>query len=110
MRDNLPINGIRRNESGIVNLDDADGPGTHWVAYAKRGDYVTYFDSFGNLRPPKELVRYFGPRVSKIEYNYVSYQTYNQSICGQLCLRFLQTIDLKPEKIPSRLSIRSTCH
>jgi len=40
---------------------------------------------------PKELVRYFG-RV-KIEYNYTSYQSYNQSICGQLCLKFLQTVD-----------------
>lgn len=91
MRNNLPISGVRRNESGIVNLDDVDGPGTHWVAYAKRGDRVVYFDSFGNLRPPKELVRYFG-RV-KIEYNYASYQSYNQSICGQLCLKFLQTVD-----------------
>jgi len=59
MRNNLPISGVRRNESGIVNLDDVDDPGTHWVAYAKRGDRVVYFDSFENLRPHKELVRYF---------------------------------------------------
>ena len=94
MRNNLPISGIRRNENGILNLDNFEGPGTHWVAYAKRGDRVVYFDSFGNLRPPKELVRYFG-NVSKIEYNHTSYQTYNQSICGQLCLRFLKTIKFK---------------
>ena len=93
MRDSLPIvDGVRRDESGIVNLD-ATGPGTHWVAYAKRGDRVVYFDSFGNLRPPKELVRYFGPSVTKIEYNRTSYQRYDQSICGQLCLQFLRTID-----------------
>jgi len=91
MRNNLPISGVRRNESGIVNLDDVDGPGTLWVAYAKREDRVVYFDSFGNLRPPKELVRYFGQ--VKIEYNYISYQSYNQSICGQLCLKFFQTVD-----------------
>jgi len=95
MRNNLPISDVlvRPNESGIVNLNDVDGPGTYWVAYAKRGDRVVYFGSFGYLRPPKELVRYLG-RV-KIEYNYTFYQNYNQSICGQLCLR---------------LSIRSTCH
>lgn len=86
MRDVLPITGIRRNESDIVNLDDTAGPGTHWVAYAKREDHVVYFDSFGNLQPPKELVRYFGQNVMKIEYKRISYQTYNQSICGQLCL------------------------
>ncbi|XP_029665449.1 uncharacterized protein LOC115236867 [Formica exsecta] len=93
MCNKLPINGIRRNESGIVNLDDVDGSGTHWVAYAKRGDRVVYFDSFGNLRRPKELVRYFGQNVANIEYNHTTYQNYNQGICGQLCLRFLQTVD-----------------
>jgi len=46
MRNALPISGACRNESDIVNLDDARGPGTHWVAYAKRGDHVIYFDSF----------------------------------------------------------------
>jgi len=50
MRTILPTGGMYRNESGIVNLDNADGPGTHWVAYAKRGDRAVYFNSFGNLR------------------------------------------------------------
>ena len=93
MRNLLPISGAHRNESGIVNLDDSTGPGTHWVAYAKRRDRVIYFDSFGNLQPPRELVRYFGNSVTLIKYNRTSYQTYNQSICGQMCLRFLQTVD-----------------
>ncbi|KAL6253549.1 hypothetical protein P5V15_001059 [Pogonomyrmex californicus] len=88
MRDALPISGARRNENGIVNLDDTTGPGTHWVAYAKRNNRVVYFDSFGNLRPPKELIRYFGDDAT-IEYNRTSYQTYDQSVCGQLCLWFL---------------------
>jgi len=78
MRNALPISGIRRNESGIVNLDDARSPGTHWVAYAKRDNHVIYFDSFGNLWPPKELIQYFGNDVTKIKYNRTSYQTYNQ--------------------------------
>jgi len=51
------LRGICRNESGIMNLDNAEGPDTHWVAYAKRGNRAIYFDSFDNLRPPKELVR-----------------------------------------------------
>jgi len=52
MRNTLPTSGAHRNESGIVNLDDATGPDTHWVAYSKRNNYVVYFDSFGNLRSP----------------------------------------------------------
>ena len=46
-----------------MNLDDATGPGIHWEAYAKRNNRVVYFDSFGNLQPPKELERYFGNGV-----------------------------------------------
>ena len=96
MRDALPADGIYHNESGIINLDNAKGPGTHWVAYAKRGNCAMYFDSFGNLRPPNELVRYLN--VMKIEYNHTSYQTYDQSICGQLCLQFLQAVDAQEFK------------
>ena len=89
MRNTLPPGGVRRNESGIINLDNVEVLGTHWVAYVKRGCRAIYFDSFGNLRPPKELVQYLDKDAVKIEYNRTSYQKYNQSICGQLCLRFL---------------------
>lgn len=96
MRNALPAGGVRRNESGIVNLDNVEGPGTHWVAYAKRGHRAVYFDSFGNLRPPKELTQYLDNDDDvKIEYNRTSYQEYDQNNCGQLCLRFLQTIGTK---------------
>ena len=42
MRIMLPTSGAHRNESGIVNLDDAMGPGTHWVAYAERNNRVVF--------------------------------------------------------------------
>jgi len=61
----LPISGAHRNENGIVNLNNARGPG---IGYAKRDNHVIYFDSFGNISP-KELVRYFRNGVTKIEYN-----------------------------------------
>ena len=95
MRNALPTSGVRRNESGIVNLDDATGPGTHWVAYAKRNNRVVYFDSFGNLRPPKKLVRYFENGATTIEYNRTSYQTYDQSFCGQMCLQMVDEREFK---------------
>jgi len=81
MRNTLPTSGAYRNENDIVNLDDTTGPGTHWIACAKRNNCVVYFDSFDNLRSPKELVRYFG-NGAMIEYNRMSYQTYDQSFCG----------------------------
>lgn len=87
MRDDLPKL-AKQNESAIVNLDTKRGPGTHWVAYRKKGNSVEYFDSFGNLRPPLELEIYFGPRVN-IEYNYKKKQIPDSVVCGHLCLKFL---------------------
>lgn len=88
MRNQLPVKGPRRTESAIVNLDDSHGPGTHWVTYRKIGDSVLYFDSFGNLRPPSDLVDYLGDG-SVIKYNHDRYQDYDSVECGHLCLKFL---------------------
>lgn len=87
MKDRLPQS-IRKNETGIVNLDNTDGPGTHWTCYKKLGKTVYYFDSFGNLPPPKELNKYFRP-ANKVLYNFDRQQPENSSICGHLCLEFL---------------------
>lgn len=89
MRNKLPRK-IHANECGIINLDDWDRPGTHWTSYIKSRNKVIYFDSFGNLRPPLEAMKYFKSNgFSKIEYNYSPYQTFNSFNCGHLCLKFL---------------------
>lgn len=83
----MPKNGPHKYESAIINLDQIDGPGTHWVAYRKRNNNVVYFDSFGNLRPPIELMNYLG--VGSVKYNHETYQSYDTFNCGHLCLEFL---------------------
>lgn len=90
MRNKLPKK-IKENERGIVNLDDSTNKGTHWICYAKKGNSITYFDSYGNLKPPMELVKYFKSdgRKNDIKYNYSRYQTDKQINCGQLCVEFL---------------------
>ena len=35
VRDNLPYN-PKKNECGILNLDDTSGEGTHWVAWYRK--------------------------------------------------------------------------
>lgn len=87
MRDSLPYRS-KPIECGIVNLDDSKNNGTHWVAYVIVDKYCEYFDSFGDLKPPKELVKYFSHR--NIYYNYDRYQKYSSVICGHLCLKYLQ--------------------
>lgn len=82
MRNALPADGPFYNESAICNLDDLKGPGTHWVAYRKKGNKVLYFDSFGDLQPPLDLVLYLN--VDEIEYNHKRYQNFGTYNCGHL--------------------------
>lgn len=86
MRDDLPKKPWK-NECAIVNLDDSTGNGTHWVCFRKKNDEILYFDSYGDLPPPEEIVKYF--KGFQIQYNYTPYQKNNQWNCGHLCLEFL---------------------
>lgn len=96
MRNNLPKK-IRKRESGIINLDNRTGPGTHWTAYNKNNITVDYFDSYGDLRPPIEVMKYFmsdgGNNI--VRYNYQRYQKEDQTNCGQLALYFLYSLNTK---------------
>lgn len=90
MRNLLPPSGARYRECGIINLDDKDNPGTHWTAYKKYANVAVYMDSFGNLRPPDELIKYLKQNSPcAILYNHEQLQSYNSIICGHLCLKFL---------------------
>ena len=56
MRDELPTP-INSTECVIVNLDDSDGPGTHWVCCWKTSKESMYSDSYG-FEPPNEIYDY----------------------------------------------------
>lgn len=86
MKDRLPRN-PRSVECGIVNLDDSINEGTHWVAYVKVKNYGEYFDSYGDLKPPKELVKYLNTKT--LFYNYERFQHFNTVNCGHLCMLYL---------------------
>lgn len=89
MRDTLPKK-IHRQESGILNMDTNIGEGTHWVAYTNENKKITYFDSYGNLPPPIELIKYFYSNGDvTIHYNYEKIQSDNSYMCGQYALNFL---------------------
>lgn len=87
MRNNLPRGGPHHFETGIINLDDLQGSGTHWTAYRKRKNTIFWFDSFGDLPPPREVVSYFSG--NQILYNYDNFQKFGSINCGHLCLKFL---------------------
>lgn len=87
MRDQLPESRLEI-ESGILNLDSLDGPGTHWTLWIKTNRKCYYFDSYG-IQSPKEFDEY-------MKYD-ITYSTYNiqknyDIICGHLCLVVLYEV------------------
>lgn len=88
MRDQLPRKSDKV-ECWILNQAKNEHPtGTHWCALVKIENDAYYFDSFGKLPPPLEVITYLGRDVN-FKYNYNRYQNYDEIICGQLCLIFL---------------------
>ena len=67
-RDALPDK-IYKKECGIINLDDIEGQGTHWVCYRNlEKNLVEYFDPFG-LIMPYEIRDYLLTSGKKIIYS-----------------------------------------
>jgi hypothetical protein len=87
VRDQLPEK-PRSNECGVLNLDDSDGRGTHWVSWYKKGNLKIHFDSYG-LPPPVELINYL---KSPVYYNSERVQPDGMVICGHLCLYILKKL------------------
>ena len=85
-RDGLP-HAIRK-ECGIINLDDIQGPGTHWVCYRNLGNVVEYFDPFG-LIMPNEALKYFRTSGKQIIYSMDEIQNRSTVLCGYWCLYYL---------------------
>ena len=79
----------RGSEAGIINLSNSYEKGTHWTSWFchPSTNIVCYYNSFGDLPPPTEFVKYL--RNCEIYYNVERHQSFNSVICGQLCLCFL---------------------
>ena len=85
-RDGLPRK-IRK-ECGIINLDDIQGTGTHWVCYRNLTGVVEYFDPFGLLMP-NEAREYFNTSGKQIAYSIDEIQNRSTVLFGYWCLYYL---------------------
>jgi hypothetical protein len=95
MRDELPKTPNVR-ECGVINLGDSSTIGSHWTAYYKNKYEKYYFDSYGDAKPPKELIEYLGGK--NLYYNSDRIQNHDDPpICGHLCLVVL---NLLSQKVP----------
>ena len=88
-RDNLPKR-IRKEECGIINLDNFSGPATHWVCWRniEGEDICEYFDSF-DLPMPTEVMEYLIKSGKTLFYSPDEIQERSSVLCGYWCLYYL---------------------
>ena len=78
---------IENNKSIIINLNNSNQPGSHWIAL-KRVDNVIYiFDSFGIEYLPIGIFKTF--KNYKIVTNIYRIQDISSNLCGMFCVLFI---------------------
>ena len=83
-RNTLPLN--IQSKFYIVNLDDANGPGTHWVCiFNCHQDVCYYFDSFG-VDPCDEVLAFMRQSHKKIAMSTYQIQKLGTIMCGYFCI------------------------
>ena len=91
-KDELPHIKIKK-KFYIINLDDDDGPGTHWVLASNMDDkYVIYVDSYGAPAPNEALAFMKSAKNKKIIYNTSQIQEIGSAVCGYYCLFFAEQL------------------
>ena len=71
----------------IINLDESESIGTHWIALYVNAENVTYFDSFGVEHFPKETGKFIGNK--NITIDIYRMQAYDSIMCGYFCIGFI---------------------
>ena len=93
-RNNLP-NKMKKG-AYVINLDEYQNIGTHWVALFVTPKYTTEssssertvcFDSFGIEHIPKEINKFIGN--NDIKSNIFRIQAYDSTMCGYFCIEFI---------------------
>ena len=92
-RNNLP-NKIKKG-AYVINLDEYENTGTHWVSLFVKANEVIYFDSFGVEHIPKEINKFIDNDTTKssslerIKSNIFRIQAYNSIMCRYFCIKFI---------------------
>ena len=91
-KDNVPV--LKNNQSTIINLQDSDQSGSHWVSYEKIGNKIIYFDSYGVAYIP-DIIKNQYPNHKTI-CNIYRIQSMDSIQCGRYCILFVKS-DIKNE-------------
>ena len=85
LRDNLP-NKIK-DGTYVTNLDEYSDIGIHWILLYVKNNDITYFDSFGVVHIPKEIIKLIGRK--NVIVNVFRIQAFDSIMCGYFCIGFI---------------------
>ena len=71
----------------IINLEEYESIGIHWIALYVNDETVRYSDSFGVEHIPKESKTFIGSKSSMT--NIYRIQPYHSKICRYFCIGFI---------------------
>ena len=72
----------------VLNLDDKNGKGAHWVSLFIHKNVAIYFDSFGIENIPQEALNKI--REKSINHNIFRMQDNESIMCGFYCIAFIK--------------------
>ena len=84
-RNNLPLK--IKDGANIINLDEYEDVGTHWIALFSNGNEIVYFDSFGVEHLPEEIKEFVGNK--NIKASNFRVQANDSVMCGYFCIGFI---------------------
>ena len=71
----------------VINLDEYQNTGTHWISLFVKPKYAVYFESFGVEHISKEINKFIGNK--KIKASIFRIQAYDSIMCGYFCIQFI---------------------
>ena len=86
-KDNVPI--LKNNQSTIINLQDSDKSGIHWVSYKRTGNKIYYFDSYAVSFIPAIIKNQYSKH--KFICNIYRIQSIDSNQCGRYCISFIRS-------------------
>ena len=78
---------IENNKSMIINLQDSNQPGSHWIALKRVKNSIFIFDSFGIGYIPVGIFKVF--KNLEIITNIYRIQDISSNLCGMFCVLFI---------------------
>ena len=71
----------------VINLDEYENTGTHWITLFFKTNEAIYFDRFGIEHIPNEINKFIGNK--NIKSNIFKLQAYDSIMCGYYCIEFI---------------------